>query len=77
MARRDRNDDTGVEDEDEKPTGRELGTRRKFSEFECPACSAHNPYDEFGNNDEVICNWCGIGYVAQVSDEGTLRLKES
>jgi len=64
-------------DEDEKKTGKALGVKRKFDEFECPACSANNPWGEsFGNNDEVLCNWCGISYKAVVDDEGELRLKE-
>ncbi len=69
-------EDWSVEDEDEKPTGKALGTKRKFDEFECPACSANNPYDTFGNGDEVLCNWCGMSFRALVDDEGTLRLKE-
>ena len=77
MAPRDRYRDSSLEDEDDKSTGKSLGTRRRFSEFECPACSAHNPFDDFGNNDEVLCNWCGIEYVALVDDEGRLKMKES
>ncbi len=65
------------EDDDEKPTGAALGTRRRFEEFECPSCSAHNPYDEFGNNEEVLCNWCGVEFKALVDEEGVLRLKET
>ncbi len=66
--------DIALDDDDEKPT---LGSRRRFEEFECPACSAHNPFDEFGNNDEVLCNWCGVEFKALVDDEGVLRLKET
>ncbi len=40
-------------------------------------CSAHNPYDEFGNNEEVLCNWCGVEFKALVDEEGVLRLKET
>jgi len=76
MAPRDDRRSAEMEDEDEKPTGRALGTRRRFSEFECPACSANNPFDEFGNNDEVLCNWCGIQFKAVIDDEGNLGLKE-
>jgi hypothetical protein len=65
------------EEEDEKKSGRSLGSKRKFDEFECPACSANNPYDEFGNNEEVLCNWCGVEFKAVVDDEGKLRLKET
>ena len=70
-------DDYGGHDEDEKPTGKALGTKRKFDEFECPACSANNPFDTFGNGDEVLCNWCGMEFRAVVDDEGNLKLKES
>lgn len=73
---RDRQRDYALEDEEEAPKGAAQGSRRRFSEFECPACSANNPFDEFGNNDEVLCNWCGLQFKAQVDDEGTLRLKE-
>jgi len=62
--------------EDEKRTGRTLGRRRKISEFECPTCSAHNPFEEFGNEDEVVCNWCGLQFKAVINDEGKLKLKE-
>jgi hypothetical protein len=69
-------DHTGLE-EDEKLTGAALGVKRKFDEFECPSCSANNPWGEgFGNNDEVLCNWCGMQFKAVVDDEGSLRLKE-
>lgn len=64
-----------LEDE-EKKSGKALGVRRKFAEFECPACSANNPFEEFGNNDEVLCSWCGLEFRAVVDEEGDLRLKE-
>ena len=64
-------------DEEDKKSGRALGTKRRFEEFECPACSAHNPFDTFGNGDDVLCNWCGMEFRAIVDEEGTLRLKES
>jgi transcription elongation factor Elf1 len=77
---RDRLDDFSGQDEDEdrkdKQSGKSLGTKRRFEEFECPTCSANNPCDTFGNGDELICNWCGLSYKALVDDEGTLRLKE-
>jgi hypothetical protein len=63
-------------EDDEKKTGKALGTRRKFDEFECPACSAHNPFDTFGNGDEVLCNWCAMEFRVVVDDEGNLKLKE-
>ena len=63
-------------EEEEKKSGKALGSRRKFDEFECPTCNANNPYDSFGNNDEVLCNWCGMQFKAVVDEEGNLRLKE-
>lgn len=52
------------------------GRRRRFSEFDCPECSANNPLDDgFGDGDELICNYCGEEFRAQVSDEGKLRLR--
>ena len=72
-----RTDQTSWEDDDdEKKSGASLGVRRRFSEFDCPSCSANNPFDEFGNGDEVLCGWCGLEFRAQVDDEGALRLKE-
>ena len=68
--------DQYVDDEDEKKSGKDLGTRRRFSEFECPTCNANNPSDDFGNNDELLCNYCGLSFKALVDDEGNLRLKE-
>jgi len=66
------------EEEEQKKSGVSLGSKRRFDEFECPACTAYNPLgDGFGNNDEVICNYCGVAFVAKVDDEGKLKLKES
>jgi hypothetical protein len=65
------------EPEDVQPEGA-AGRRRKFSDFDCPNCSANNPYDEpFGDGDEVLCFYCGGEFKAQVNDEGRLRLREA
>lgn len=65
------------EDDEDKKSGRALGARRKFDEFECPSCSADNPWgDTFGNGDEVLCNWCGQSFRALVDNEGSLTLKD-
>jgi uncharacterized Zn-finger protein len=65
----------GYVDEDESEAGMP-SAKSKFSEFECPACSANNPFDDFGNNDEVLCNWCGLQFKALVDEDGVLKLKE-
>jgi uncharacterized Zn-finger protein len=78
MAPAGRGRDFGFDDDDEKPTGAALGVKRKFTEFECPSCSAHNPLgDPFGNRDEVFCGYCGQSYVAEVDEDGMLRLRET
>jgi len=54
------------------------GKKRRFSEFECPTCSAHNPMgDAFGNGDDVFCGYCGQSFVAIVDEDGALKLKET
>jgi transcription elongation factor Elf1 len=49
---------------------------RRFTEFECPMCNAHNPVDEgFKYNDEVFCNYCGATLKA-IERNGRLKFKE-
>jgi len=65
-------------DDDEKPSGDDLGRDRRFKDFDCPDCNANNPYDDsFGDGDEVRCYYCGQEFKAQVTDAGRLRLKEA
>ncbi len=67
--------DPGYED-DEKHDGSDLGSRRRFTDFDCPDCSANNPYDDsFGDGDEVRCYYCGQEFKVSVNDSGRLRLK--
>ena len=66
------------EDEELDRAGSSEGRRRRFQDFDCPACDANNPYhDGFGNGDEVLCYYCGQEFKVQVSDEGRLRLREA
>jgi hypothetical protein len=63
--------------DDDSGGGEEEGRRRRFGDFDCPACSANNPYDDrFGDGDEVLCYYCGQQFDVLVSDEGRLRLRE-
>lgn len=64
------------EDEARKDPAR-LGVKRKFTEFDCPTCSANNPADDFGNGDEVICGYCGLEFEVKVTADGELKLRES
>jgi DNA-directed RNA polymerase subunit RPC12/RpoP len=50
---------------------------KKFVEFDCPGCNANNPWgDGFEDGEEINCHYCGSSFIAQVSDEGKLKLKE-
>jgi hypothetical protein len=67
-------DPHAFDEEDVEGTG---AAARRFDEFECPACAAHNPYgDGFTHGDEVRCFYCGQDFLARVSDGGRLRLEE-
>ena len=51
---------------------------RRFKEFDCPMCSANNPYgDAFGDGDEIRCFYCGQEFAARVTDSGRLKLRET
>ncbi len=63
-------------EEEAKKSGEEEGARRKFTEFECPTCSAYNPREPFGADEELRCNYCGLGFIAVVTDDGRLKLRE-
>ena len=69
--------DAGYDDDEVQGTkGAEAGRRRRFGDFDCPDCSANNPWDDsFGDGDEVRCFYCGQELKASVSDSGRLRLK--
>jgi hypothetical protein len=65
-------------DDDGPAEGEEPGRARRFDDFDCPDCSANNPYDDaFGDGDEVRCYYCGQAFEAEVSDSGRLRLREA
>lgn len=65
--------DRGYEDDDIES---DEGRTRRFQDFDCPDCSANNPYDDgFGDGDEVRCFYCGQDYSVVVTEAGRLRLK--
>jgi len=40
-----------------------------FTEWECPECTAHNPFDNgFSVGDELFCNWCGQVFDVRKTD---------
>ena len=49
---------------------------RRFGDFDCPDCSANNPYDDkFGDGDEIRCYYCGQEFRVAVDDSGRLKLR--
>ena len=66
-------------DSDDDAETRELefgGPGRRFGDFDCPDCSANNPYDDaFGDGDEIRCYYCGAEFLVKVTEEGRLKLK--
>jgi len=68
--------DPGYDEDDGKRRPEDEGRGRRFSDFDCPECSANNPYDDgFGHGDEVRCYYCGQEFRAEVSESGRLRLR--
>ncbi len=64
------------EEDDKRGQDEDAGRGRRFGDFDCPECSANNPYDDgFGDGDEIRCYYCGQEFRAEVSDAGRLRLK--
>jgi len=51
---------------------------RRRKDFDCPECSANNPYDDgFGPGDEVRCYYCGAEFRVEVTEEGKWRYREA
>jgi DNA-directed RNA polymerase subunit RPC12/RpoP len=68
--------DPGDDDEDDRSDPSSEGSGRRFGDFDCPECSANNPYDDrFGDGDEIRCYYCGAEFLARVTDSGRLRLR--
>jgi hypothetical protein len=63
------------DDDDLEATG---GAGRRFTDFDCPVCSANNPYDDaFGGGDAIRCFYCGQEFEVIVTEGGRLRLREA
>lgn len=51
--------------------------KQEWTEFECPNCSANNPYDDgFKAGDEIRCFYCGLEFKVIAKDEDKYKLKE-
>lgn len=63
------------DDDAVKEAGLTASTRGK--DFECPSCSANNPYDDgFGAGDEIRCFYCGAEYKVELKDDGRFKFRE-
>jgi transcription elongation factor Elf1 len=61
-------------DDDEKNDADPL--KKKYFEFECPDCNAHNPWgDGFKVKEEISCHYCGTAFEVRLSDSGKLKFK--
>ena len=46
-------------------------------DFDCPLCSANNPYDEgFKIDDEIQCYYCGAEFKVTLGHDGRWRFRE-
>lgn len=50
--------------------------KRRWTDFECPGCSAQNVSEPFGPDDEIMCQYCSTSYSVRVTEGGKLQLKE-
>ena len=56
----------------------DVGGRKSFNEFDCPLCSANNPYDDgFHDGEYVRCFYCGTEFRVKVDENGNVRLRET
>ncbi len=54
-----------------------MTTKEKWTEFECPNCSANNPYDDgFRAGEEIRCFYCGLEFKVIDTGDGKFKLKE-
>jgi len=46
-------------------------------DFDCPLCSANNPYDDgIKIGDEIRCFYCGAEFKAELKQDGKWRFRE-
>ena len=50
----------------------------KRKDFDCPVCSANNPYDDgFSPGDEIRCYYCGQEFKVEISFDGKWKYRET
>lgn len=69
---------SGAHDDDDDDKKGQGSGGKMHKEFDCPVCSANNPVDPpFTDGDEVLCNYCGAGFLVKINDDGRMKLKET
>jgi len=59
------------EEEDDKDTS------ERRDDFDCPSCTANNPYDDgFKAGDEIRCFYCGQEFRVEKTAEGRWKYRE-
>lgn len=70
--------DVDLDDDDDEPgAGSDRPKKIVYSEFDCPACDANNPYDDgFSAGAIVRCMTCGTDFDVFEATERKPRLRE-
>lgn len=69
------------DEDDEKPRLRRdkdgyLRPDNMRFEFDCPECSANNPWDDgFRDQDEVQCHYCSESFRVTIGERGRMKFK--
>ncbi len=57
----------------EEPSQNRVSAR---TEFDCPECSANNPYDDgFRPGEEIRCYYCGAEFMVEINLEGKWKFR--
>jgi hypothetical protein len=62
----------------EEPEEESKDAGKVKKDFDCPECSANNPYDDgIRVGDEVRCYYCGAEFRAERNQDGKWKFKET
>lgn len=63
-------------DHHEDDDGGSRGKQKVRRDFDCPDCTANNPYDEgVRPGEEVRCFYCGMEYRVEATRDGRVRFR--
>ncbi|MEW5854249.1 MAG: hypothetical protein AB2A00_36080 [Myxococcota bacterium] len=61
---------------DDEDSPKKTDASGRFTEFECPECTANNPLDDgFKHGDEIRCFTCGSEFKVIGKESGAFKLK--